>query len=111
MKKQRNRREEISKYKSPARRILAICPTCGKKHKTYMFWSGNGIPRIFCTTCQTPSDDRYAFITIHDSRVRKKIRKMFSDWDRIIEEREITRYSSEQYSQEELRALVEECRR
>ena len=28
--------------------VECICPTCGIIHKTYMYWSGRGKPRIYC---------------------------------------------------------------
>lgn len=31
---------------------LCICPKCRIKHKKRLFWSGNGIPRIYCKDCR-----------------------------------------------------------
>jgi len=28
--------------------VECICPTCGIKHKVYMYWSGRGEPRVYC---------------------------------------------------------------
>lgn len=29
-----------------------ICPMCGKKYKRKIFWTGNTIPRKFCSDCK-----------------------------------------------------------
>ena len=45
---------DISKdqYKSLNNKyITCICPKCGNGHKKKMSWTGRGIPRIFCSTC------------------------------------------------------------
>jgi hypothetical protein len=32
--------------------ITCKCPKCGQHHKTFMNWSGRGIPRIYCSLCR-----------------------------------------------------------
>ena len=48
-------------------RILALCPHCGKTFKTSMFWTGNGMPRIFCVGCKRNMDKRDIYCTTPDS--------------------------------------------
>lgn len=38
--------------KRPRRpRVEAVCPRCKKRHQSQIFWSGEGIPRIYCGDC------------------------------------------------------------
>ena len=71
-----------------------------------MDWTGNGIPRIFCEDCRRPTEDRYAYITIHDTETRSRVRQIFEEWDECLTEQQVEHYTPEEYSQEELRALV-----
>lgn len=32
--------------------IEAYCPRCRRKHVISLYWTGNGIPRIYCLKCQ-----------------------------------------------------------
>ena len=32
--------------------VTCICPFCGVTHVVRMFWTGNGVPRIYCKLCQ-----------------------------------------------------------
>jgi len=29
-----------------------ICPKCGTRHNTYLYWNGRGTPRKFCRSCR-----------------------------------------------------------
>lgn len=29
-----------------------LCPKCGKEHRLKIFWTGRGIPRIYCHRCR-----------------------------------------------------------
>jgi len=97
-------------FKSAETYHTCKCPTCEKTHRKKIFWTGNGIPKVFCDTCKTPTEDRYAYITIHDKKRRQRVRDIFEKWDEQIMEQQIERYTPDNYSQEELWALVEECR-
>jgi hypothetical protein len=33
--------------------VLCICPRCGEPHKVWMYWTGHGMPRVFCSLCKT----------------------------------------------------------
>lgn len=47
------------------KKVEAICPTCGKKHKIKIYWKGNGTPRIRCKECKQKIkniDDRPFYI-------------------------------------------------
>ncbi len=35
-------------------RVECICPRCEKTHMCFMYWTGRGIPRVFCK--QEPGD-------------------------------------------------------
>lgn len=32
--------------------VQCRCPKCGKRHCLKMFWTGTGIPRIYCHRCR-----------------------------------------------------------
>ena len=32
-------------------KCVCKCPKCGNLHDKYLFWSGRGMPRIYCTEC------------------------------------------------------------
>jgi len=32
--------------------VACICPFCKVSHEVRMFWTGNGVPRIYCKLCQ-----------------------------------------------------------
>jgi Zn ribbon nucleic-acid-binding protein len=32
--------------------VACICPFCKAAHEVRMFWTGNGVPRIYCKLCQ-----------------------------------------------------------
>lgn len=34
-----------------------ICPLCGKVHQVFMFWTGRGKPRKYCSRCERVSAD------------------------------------------------------
>jgi hypothetical protein len=45
---------ELYRRKRPKMELTeAICPRCGKKHKTKRNWSGTGTPRFYCPNCLT----------------------------------------------------------
>ena len=50
--------------KNPADFIEAICPNCKRKHVVYIFWTGRGIPRVYCPECKPRS-------SIYSERVDK----------------------------------------
>lgn len=35
---------------------ICICPKCQRKHKRQFYWTGKGIPKIFCDTCRQSID-------------------------------------------------------
>jgi len=35
----------------------AICPMCQKTHYPIIFWTGRGIPRIYCLRCRERLDN------------------------------------------------------
>lgn len=47
-KKQRN-----TDCKSSSKSTICICPRCRIKHYKDVFWTGRGIPRIYCEECKT----------------------------------------------------------
>ncbi len=47
--------KSASSYKSL---IDCICPRCGKTYKRHIFWTGRGIPKIFCNACKSTVEDR-----------------------------------------------------
>ena len=44
--------------------VEAVCPGCGARHKTRMFWVGKGAPRVFCPQCK--NTDNYRDGTLED---------------------------------------------
>lgn len=38
--------------KTTNKMVQCICPMCGRKHKLYIYWKGNGTPRKFCLSCK-----------------------------------------------------------
>jgi len=30
-----------------------VCPKCGARHQKYLYWTGKGVPRIYCNECYT----------------------------------------------------------
>jgi len=106
----RDMRQQHKLYKSTETYHICKCPTCEKTYKKKLYWTGNGIPKVFCDSCQIPTEDKYAYITIHDKKTRGRVRDIFEKWDEQIMEQQIERYTPDNYSQEELWALVEECR-
>jgi uncharacterized OB-fold protein len=32
--------------------VVCKCPRCGRTHKSNLFWTGRGTPRIFCLDCK-----------------------------------------------------------
>ena len=43
-------------FEALSRWVDALCPMCGRTHKVRMFWTGNGMPRIFCEGCRMTED-------------------------------------------------------
>jgi len=41
------------------RMIKAQCPRCGVLHLTRIFWTGKGLPRLFCPACKLIMDRQY----------------------------------------------------
>jgi len=43
----------LTRYKNTTEIMTkCICPKCRRTHKTKLFWTGNGTPRIFCHNCR-----------------------------------------------------------
>jgi hypothetical protein len=28
-----------------------VCPCCGVEHQAWIFWTGRGVPRVYCPAC------------------------------------------------------------
>jgi hypothetical protein len=41
----------MKRNQSPNNMTECICPRCGKRHHKLIFWTGRGIPRIYCEDC------------------------------------------------------------
>ncbi len=35
--------------------VTCICPLCRERYKRQMFWTGRGVPRIYCEPCKLAS--------------------------------------------------------
>jgi hypothetical protein len=56
-------REEIQ---STCQSTVARCPKCDRYHKTWINWTGHGIPRIYCHDCKhTGRIDQYEYYECH----------------------------------------------
>jgi len=44
----------MSNVKSPhfGKITPCICPRCGNSHRLRLFWTGRGVPRKYCQSCQ-----------------------------------------------------------
>lgn len=38
------------------KKVICICPKCGKQHKMSLRWIGRGTPRKYCQPCKNGSD-------------------------------------------------------
>ncbi len=62
-------------------RTKCICPKCKNKHMYEIFWSGNGMPKIFCPICNKKAnniDDTFLHIDgpkMHEMQKNKKFTK------------------------------------
>ena len=39
--------------RDPTELIKVKCPKCERIYKRRVYWTGNGMPRIYCNSCQT----------------------------------------------------------
>ena len=88
------------------------CPKCGVIHNKAVHYTGPAkYPPYYCQTHQRNADDRRSeYLGVYDPQVRRHVREIFREWDSKLMEEQVTTFSACDYSQEELRALVEECR-
>jgi hypothetical protein len=59
--KGKNRLKEFRRYRkkytaSSEKKTDCICPICGKEHRTKIYWTGRGTPRINCLACKSRKD-------------------------------------------------------
>jgi len=47
-----DRRYEKRYEKRVEKMTPCVCPKCRKTHKSKLYWTGNGTPRIFCHDCR-----------------------------------------------------------
>jgi hypothetical protein len=52
--------------------IECFCPRCEKIYKRWLFWSGRGIPHIYCPTCVNRMDIGYRDVEPLIDHHRKK---------------------------------------
>ena len=63
----------MSSLRSHRRYIVCICPKCNKKHKHHIFWTGKGVPRIFCSICKSIADEDNIEPYAVNNKVAKKL--------------------------------------
>jgi len=44
----RQERESIGKFL-----VVCKCPRCEIEHRTFLRWTGRGMPRVYCPTCRS----------------------------------------------------------
>lgn len=42
-------RGENAEPENNIKKVIAICPKCGKEHEVETYWTGSGIPKIYCS--------------------------------------------------------------
>jgi uncharacterized protein (DUF983 family) len=50
--KDKSKRKKYMPEKSMETETECVCPKCSKRHKTMMFYTGRGTPRVFCDACR-----------------------------------------------------------
>jgi len=50
-----------------------ICPKCEEIHKCRIFWTGRGIPQVFCSTCRIIADRGHVEPHKVNNKVVKKL--------------------------------------